>query len=60
MMAFQNVSGDCLLAAEGVTLGEKISVKHSCIGQHCTIGDKTKILNCIIMDHVQIGEGWVE
>ena len=47
------------MSCEGVLLGDKVSIKHSCISQHCTIGDKTKILNCTIMDHVQIGEGQV-
>lgn len=56
----QGVGGDCLVSSEGVVLGEKVSIKHSCVGKHCTIGDKTKILNCTIMDHVQIGEGWVQ
>lgn len=53
----QGVSGDCWIASVGVLLGDKISIKHSCIGQHCSIGDKTKIVNCTVMDHVQIGEG---
>lgn len=56
-MLLQGVSGDCLVSTEGVLLGDKVSIKHSCIGQHCTIGEKSKILNCVIMDHVQIGEG---
>ena len=43
----------------GVQLGDKVSVKKSCIGQHCSIGDKSKIINSILMDHVNIGEGWV-
>ena len=48
-----------MVSSEGVSLGEKVSVKHSCVGKYCLIGDKTKILNCIIMDHVQIGEGYI-
>ena len=53
------MSSDCLVSSEGVLLGDKVSIKRSCIGQHCSVGDKTKILNCVIMDHVQIGEGLV-
>lgn len=52
----QSVGGDCLVSSEGVVLGDKVSIKHSCVGKHCTIGDKTKVLNCTIMDHVQIGD----
>jgi translation initiation factor eIF-2B subunit gamma len=48
-----------MVSSEGVALGDKVSIKHSCIGKYCIIGDKTKLLNCIIMDHVQIGEGCV-
>ena len=46
-----------MVSGDGVVLGEKVSIKHSCLGQHCHIGDKTRIVNCIIMDHVHIGEG---
>lgn len=58
ILNFEAVSGDCVVSSEGVLLGDKISIKHSCIGQHCSVGDKTKLLNCVIMDHVQIGEGY--
>lgn len=60
MCLSKGVSGDSLISNEGVLLGDKVSIKHSCIGQHCSVGDKTKILNSVIMDHVQIGEGYEE
>ena len=41
----------------GVQLGDKVSVKKSCIGQHCSIGEKSKIMNSVLMDHVHVGEG---
>lgn len=52
----QGVSSDCLVGG-GVQLSDKTSVKRSCIGEHCFIGDKSKVINCILMDHVQVGEG---
>lgn len=42
--------------AEGVVIGEKVSVKRSVIGKKCIIGDKAKIANSVIMDDVVIGE----
>lgn len=55
----QSVSSDCVLG-EGVQLGERVSVKHSAVGRHCHIGDRSKIINTVIMDHVSIGEGSVD
>ncbi|KAL5017042.1 hypothetical protein ScPMuIL_006631 [Solemya velum] len=49
------VGSDCILG-EGVSVGEKVSVKHSIIGKHCTIGDKVKITNSVVMDHVTISD----
>ena len=46
-----------MVSKDGVVLGDKASIKHSCVGDHCHIGEKTKIVNCIIMDHVHIGVG---
>ena len=40
-------------------LGERVSIKHSAVGNHCNIGDRSKITNCVLMDHVTIGEGYV-
>ena len=56
---FEGVSSDSLTDV-GVQLGDKVSVKKSCIGQHCSVGDKSKIINSILMDHVNIGEGYVD
>lgn len=52
----QGVSSDCSLG-EGVQLGERVSVKHSAVGNHCHLGDKSKVTNSVMMDHVSIGEG---
>ena len=50
------VGADCLVA-EGVIIGERVSVKKSVIGRHCEIADKVKVTNSVIMDHVKIEEG---
>lgn len=50
------ISPDSLVAST-VQLGEKVSVKKACVGEHCSIGDRSKVINCVIMDHVHIGEG---
>ncbi|XP_013410892.1 translation initiation factor eIF-2B subunit gamma isoform X2 [Lingula anatina] len=49
--------GNDSLVGEGVTIGEKTSIKKSVIGKHCSIGEKVKITNSVIMDHVTIKEG---
>ncbi|KAK3599909.1 hypothetical protein CHS0354_022494 [Potamilus streckersoni] len=49
------VGSECLVG-EGVTIGDKVSIKRSVIGKHCTVGDKVKITNSVILDHVNIGE----
>ena len=48
------------LVGEGVTLGEKVSIKWSVIGSHCKIGERAKVTNCVIMDHVVIENGLVQ
>ena len=45
------------MSADGVELGGRAVVKNSIVGCHCYIGDRTKVFNCIVMDHVRIGEG---
>ena len=51
-----SISPDSLVAPTA-QLGEKVSVKKACIGDHCTVGERSKVINCVIMDHVHIGEG---
>ncbi len=50
------VSSDSVVSNSTV-LTDKVSIKKTCIGDHCTVGEKSKVINCILMDHVQIGEG---
>ncbi len=54
-----SVSPDSLVASTA-QLAEKVSVKKACIGEHCSIGERSKVINCVIMDHVNIGEGYVD
>jgi translation initiation factor eIF-2B subunit gamma len=49
--------GSDSLVGEGVTIGEKCSIKWSNIGKHCVISDRVKITNSVIMDYVNIKEG---
>lgn len=53
---FLQIGADCLVG-ESSHLSDKCSVKHSVIGQSCTIGEKVRITNCILMDNVTIREG---
>ena len=43
----------------GVTINEKTTIKSSVIGDQTIIGERTKITNCVIMDHVTIESGFV-
>lgn len=40
-------------------MGERSNVKKSVVGRHCVIGRNVKILGCVIMDFVTIGDGYV-
>ena len=39
-------------------VAEKVSIKSSVIGSHCVIGERSKLINCVIMDHVNINDGY--
>ena len=41
---------------ESCELGDKVTVKQSCIGKGCQIGAKSKLNNCVVMDYTIIGE----
>lgn len=45
------------MVGSGSSIGEKVSIKKSTIGQHCVIKDRVKITNSVVMDHVTIHEG---
>ncbi|XP_066305036.1 translation initiation factor eIF2B subunit gamma-like [Branchiostoma lanceolatum] len=50
------IGPECMVG-EGVSLGDKVTLKKSIIGKHCTIGDRVKITNSVIMNHVTIKDG---
>ena len=52
----QGIGGDSLVGSS-VQVAEKASIKRSTVGHHCTIGDKTRVINSILMDYVTLGEG---
>jgi translation initiation factor eIF-2B subunit gamma len=45
--------------SESSRIGEGSIVAKSSIGQHCVVGRNVKIINSIIMEHVQLGD-WYE
>ena len=47
------------MVGENVTLADKVTVKASTIGHNVTVGTKTKLNNCIIMDNVEIADSVV-
>ncbi|XP_064605278.1 translation initiation factor eIF2B subunit gamma-like isoform X2 [Liolophura sinensis] len=51
--------GSDSVVGEGVSVGEKVSIKRSVIGRHCSIGDRVKVTNSVIMGHVTVKEGSV-
>ena len=48
-----NIGKDCIVGL-GVQIGPKTNIKKSTIGKYCKIGEKCRISNCILMDHVII------
>ena len=44
------------LVGQYVSLKDKVSVKHSMVHSHSTIGEKTRLLLSVVMDHVKIGD----
>ena len=42
-----------LVGKESV-LEARVSVKSSSIGDRCVVGQKTKLLNCVVFDNVRI------
>lgn len=45
------------MCGESTKLSERTSVKKSVIGAHCTIGKNVKLVNCLIMDYVNLEDG---
>lgn len=47
------------VVGEACVLGDKVTMKQSCLGAGCNVGAKTKLNSCVVMDGVVIGEGYV-
>ena len=47
------------MIGESCELGDKVTVKQSCIGKGCQIGAKSKLNNCVVMDYAIIGERYL-
>ena len=46
------------LVGQYVSMKEKVSIKHSMVHNHSLIGEKSRLLLSVIMDHVKIGDKW--
>ena len=45
------------VVGEGTDVSSKtVTIKQSCIGSNCKLGEMTKLNNCVVMDGVTIGE----
>jgi translation initiation factor eIF-2B subunit gamma len=51
-----NISQVDTLLADNVTVAQKSTIKESCIGASCQIGEGAKILQCLLMDDVIVGK----
>lgn len=44
--------------AENALIGPSCKIRRACIGSHCKIGKNVEILNSIILDNVEIKDGY--
>lgn len=51
------VGADCLIG-ESTMLGNTVTIKKTFVGKHCKIGSNVRIANSVIMDHVNISDGY--
>lgn len=51
----QQVTLDSMVG-QYVSMKDKVSVKHSMVNSHSLIGEKSRILLSVVMDHVKIGD----
>ena len=50
------IGGDVLIG-DSSRVGERATIKRSVIGAHCIIGKNVKVVNSVLMDHVQLADG---
>ena len=49
------LSADCIVGA-GTQIDERTTIKHSAIGRNCVIGKGARVMLCILMDEVHVGD----
>lgn len=52
------IGGDVLIG-DSSRVGERTTIKRSVVGAHCIIGKNVRVINSVLMDHVQLADGYV-
>jgi translation initiation factor eIF-2B subunit gamma len=52
------IGGDVLIR-DSSRVGERTTIKRSIVGAHCIIGKNVRVVNSVLMDHVQLADGYV-
>ena len=52
------IGGDVLIG-DSSRVGERTTIKRSVVGAHCIIGKQVRVVNSVLMDHVQLADGCV-
>jgi len=52
------IGGDVLIG-DSSRVGERTTIKGSVVGVHCIIGKNVRVINSVLMDHVQLADGYV-
>jgi translation initiation factor eIF-2B subunit gamma len=52
------IGGDVLIG-DSSRVGERTTIKRSVVGAHCIIGKHVRVVNSVLMDHVQLADGCV-
>lgn len=47
------------MIGQNVSMKDKVTIKHTMVNSHSVIGEKSRLLLSVIMDHVKIGDKWV-
>lgn len=52
------IGGDVMIG-DSSRVGERTTIKRSVVGAHCIIGKHVRVVNSVLMDHVQLADGCV-
>ena len=52
------IGGDVLIG-DSSRVGERTTIRRSVVGAHCIIGKNVKVINSVLMNHVQLADGYV-